>query len=235
MKDDDTNVRMSAVVGEGSDIANNISGACWPCGYCERFFGTKIGLGQHKRHAHPDELNNERQEYQRPSRGTGQREVVSSRRHWTESEIKSLVKFQLELRKANPSKSEIIVNEKLAKLLPGRSVEAIWCFKKSDKYRSTFSQMAETLRKADRTQTRERLTKTVAGAQVSSTITSPQIPTAVVEVSLVAPVDISNNPRTDSPSTESPRRTREHEEGNGNTLLGDANLVATSRNTRNNS
>ena len=229
MEFDDTDVRMTAAtVRVGSDMTNNCSDATWLCGYCERSFGTKIGLGQHKRHAHPDELNSERLTYHRPSRGTGKREVISSRRHWTESEIKSLVKFHLEIRTANPSMSEMVVNERLANMLPGRSVEAIRCFKKSDKYRTTLSQVAKTQKETARSQKREELTNTVAETSVPSAITLPQTP-PVVEVSLVATVDINSEPKTDSPSTEPVQTTWERDEVIGDTLAGNAQIFTEPR------
>lgn len=177
MTNDDTNVRMSAARGvSGSDVTNNDSNVSWPCGYCDRSFETKIGLGQHKRHAHPNELNCERQEYQRPSRSTGQRKVISSRKQWTQSEINSLVKFQLDLRKANPGMNEMIMNERLAGMLPGRSAEAIKCIKKGDTYKSTLSHIARSLQEAARARRREALRKGVEvrlAASVDSSYNHP--------------------------------------------------------------
>lgn len=215
---DETNDRMAATSIAGSDAANNGSNVSYSCSYCDRSYGTKIGLGQHKRHAHPEELNNERQAYQRPSRGVGLRKVVSDRRQWTQSEITSLVKFHLELRKANHGISETVVNERLAKMLPGRSAEAIKCFKRSDKYRSTLSQMIESAREAARARDRETLANTVVETPVPSTVTLPLTSTTVVEESLVMRTVVNNNPESESPNAESASCTQGVEEVNGNTL-----------------
>lgn len=182
MVSDGTGVRMSAAVLGGSDMANNGSDGRWFCGYCERSFGTKIGLGVHKSRAHPNEVNDERQVYQRPSRGTGQRNAISSRSHWTESEITTLVKLDLDLLTANPSMSAAARNKELAKQLPGRTADAIKGRRKDARFASTLAKIMSTNRVAS--QTNNTLNPTVRVTSVRSTAPLPQ-PHPVDEVSIV--------------------------------------------------
>lgn len=113
----------------GTDITNNSSGARWHCEYCDREFDTNIGLGQHKRWMHREELNEERQLASTSQRSSNNddrvRNTISSRCRWTLPEITSLALLDLELRLANPDMSEAALNTELAKKLPGRSADAI--------------------------------------------------------------------------------------------------------------
>lgn len=133
--------RMSAASSGSSDITDNGSGAKWFCEYCGREFDTKIGMGVHKSHLHRDELNSERLSQTRPSRGVGLRNAVSSRRQWTNGEIKALVKLNLDLRQADPDASENAINTALATQLPGRSVDAIKGQKRSAAFRKIQAEM----------------------------------------------------------------------------------------------
>lgn len=72
-------------------------------------------------------------------------------------------------------------------------------------------------------QPRETLEITVDDAAMPLTITLPQV-LSVQEESLVAPVDINNNPETESPSTESSQSTQGGEEVNGHILHEDGEL-----------
>lgn len=133
--------RMSAAPPRSSNIADNDSGAKWLCEYCGREFDTKIGVGVHKSSLHRDELNSERLSQTRPSRGVGLRNAVSSRRLWTNGEIKTLVKLDLELRRANPDASERSINDLLQSKLLDRSAEAIKGQKKGATFRRIQAEM----------------------------------------------------------------------------------------------
>lgn len=139
-------VRMSAASARSTDITNNSSGADWPCRYCGRNFDTKIGLGVHKSRLHREELNSERlaQPRVRVSNDDRQRNTISSRRRWTESEIKALAKLDLDLRLANPDMSEAAINRELASKMPGRSVDAIKGRKKDASFRMAQASIRET-------------------------------------------------------------------------------------------
>lgn len=146
---DNTGVRVSAASSGSTDITNNSSGARWCCEYCDRNFDTKIGLGQHKRHAHREELNTERLTATptQPSSNDSvrQRNAISSRRQWTLAEIMSLAKLDLELRLANPNMSEAALNKELASKLPGRSADAIKGQKKGEPFRNAAALARETM------------------------------------------------------------------------------------------
>lgn len=122
-----TGDRVSAVPSRNSDIINNSSNAIWSCEYCDRTFDTKIGLGVHKSSQHREELNSERlsQIGNRPSRGAGIRNSISSKVSWSDSEIKALAKLDFDLISENPGMSEAARNRELASKLPGRSADAI--------------------------------------------------------------------------------------------------------------
>lgn len=143
-------VRVSAASNGSTVITNNGSGARWYCEYCDRFFDTKIGLGQHKRRAHREELNLERLTAS-PTRLSSdnhvrQRNVISSRRQWTLAEITALAKLDLEMRLANPNMSEAALNKKLAEKLPGRSSDAIKGQKKGEPFRNALARASESIR-----------------------------------------------------------------------------------------
>lgn len=131
---------------EGSVTANNGSGALWSCGYCDRSFETKTGLGVHKSHVHREELNQERltAPRRRVRSSDRQRNAISSKSPWTNSEIKALAKMDLDLRLKCPNMSEAALNRELAKLLPGRSVDAIKGQKKGQPFRSAAARIRET-------------------------------------------------------------------------------------------
>lgn len=212
---DDAEVRMSAGASGGSDMTNNDSGASWFCGYCDRSFGTKIGLGLHKKSAHPDEFNNERQAQNRPSRGTGQREAISSRRRWTESEITFLVKSDHDLRKANPNMSAAVRNNELAKLLPGRTADSIKGTRKNPLFKSIQERIESANQAASHTQ--------IVQAQDT---TAPQVSSLNLDTPLSNETNVSISapePEPDSSSTEPTQSVRE-EAGNGATLIGEAEI-----------
>lgn len=144
---DSTATRVSAVSNGHTDITNNVSGVKWHCGYCDREFDTKIGLGQHKRLTHREELNLERltANTKQPSSDNmvRQRTAISSRSHWTLSEITSLAMLDLEMRLANPNMSEAALNNELAKKLPGRSADAIKGQKKGEPFRNALAKAGE--------------------------------------------------------------------------------------------
>lgn len=133
-----TESRVSARDSVTSGTINKNSSAQFACEYCERSFGTKTGLGVHKSRAHRDEFNSERLIRQRSrmvhTNDVRQRVAISSRRRWTDSEIKALVKLNLEMRLTNPNMSEAALNRELGKKLPGRSVDAIKAQKRGKSY-----------------------------------------------------------------------------------------------------
>lgn len=131
---------------ERSAIANNGSGARWSCDYCGRSFDTKSGLGVHKSHVHREELNQERltAPRRRVRSSDRQRNTISSKSPWTNSEIKALAKMDFDLRLKNPNMSDAALNRELAKLFPGRSVDAIKGQKKGQPFRSALTRVRET-------------------------------------------------------------------------------------------
>lgn len=146
---DNTVVRVSAASNGSTDITNNGSGVRWYCGYCDRDFDTKIGLGQHKRHAHREELDLERLSASpmqlSSDNNVRQRNTISSRRQWTLAEITSLAKLDLELRLANPNMSEAALNKELAEKFPGRSADAIKGQKKGEPFRNAAARAREAM------------------------------------------------------------------------------------------
>lgn len=133
-----TDSRVSARDYVTSGTVNTNSSAQFTCDYCEKSFSTKTGLGVHKSRVHRDEFNSERLIQLRSrmvhTNDVRQRVAISSRRRWTDSEIKALVKLNLEMRLKNPNMSEAALNRELGKKLPGRSVDAIKAQKRGKSY-----------------------------------------------------------------------------------------------------
>lgn len=144
-------VRISATPSSGgSDVTNNGSGAQWSCEYCDRKFDTKSGLGVHKSRSHREEWNLEcltATQTPRPSNDNHvrQRNAISSRRPWTDSEITALAKLNLEMHRANPNMSEAVLNKELAKKFPGRSTDAIKGQKKGQTFRDAVARICEAM------------------------------------------------------------------------------------------
>lgn len=170
-----TGVRMPAASSGSTDISNVGSGA-WFCGYCGRGFDTKIGLGVHKSHVHREELNSERLSQQpvqrvRVSNDERQRATISSKRLWTESEIKALVKLDLELHTANPGMSEAARNRELTVKFPGRSADSIKGQRKGSLFRNA---MSDALNNASNSTPNHTLQDAAASSVASVNTLSPQ-------------------------------------------------------------
>ncbi|CAH8521948.1 unnamed protein product [Dicrocoelium dendriticum] len=79
--------------------------------FCGAAFGSKRGLGQHKRHRHPVELNEERLR------------LVPRRREWSEREASRLLALANQFLPECENKVEAY--RRLSAQFPGRSVEGI--------------------------------------------------------------------------------------------------------------
>lgn len=93
----------------------------WPCCLCTRTFGTKIGLGVHKRRAHPMTVNADAAPPQ-------------VKRRWAEEEVELLARTEARLASVGGS----AMNSELMRELPslGRSLEAIKGYRRKESYKS---------------------------------------------------------------------------------------------------
>lgn len=95
----------------------------YTCLFCDRSFPSKIGLGQHKRHAHPDEYALEVEH-----RYSEQKHV-----RWDDEEIRMLIGLEKEIFRDSPS---FKINKELEKLIPHRTYSQIKEFRKSARYKT---------------------------------------------------------------------------------------------------
>ncbi|VDI82348.1 Hypothetical predicted protein [Mytilus galloprovincialis] len=134
----ETDLRMSSVEADPS-VAESTE-AQFPCTICERNFKSKIGLGQHERHAHPDLRNTHRiqnvkqnKERKRVNRtrieevgsNTDKKPKSKPRGVWSEDEVKKLQALCEELAGTKN------INKAIALHLPGKTNKQV-----SDKRKS---------------------------------------------------------------------------------------------------
>lgn len=97
----------------------------FPCGYCDRSFASRIGVGQHRRRAHPVEYQSR----------TG---VQVGNRLWSDDERTALAIREVAAIKAGVDKGIVDV---LASKFLGRTKEAIRGQRKSSKYKDILSRL----------------------------------------------------------------------------------------------
>lgn len=243
-------VHVSAAPNRSSDTTSDSSGVtCFSCEYCECRFGTKIGLGVHKSHRHRDEVNADRMSATRPSRGTGQRHAVSSKRLWTDSETKILAKLDLELRLANPRMSEAALNRELASLFPGRSSDAIKGRKKGEPFKRALASIRDTqttkMTVPNHTVDDTMVDTSVAPADSMSTLSSPSDPmsgelevepnnghaanssvNASIDAMIETNVETTVDPNAQS-SLPEPNTDQQTDEANGRSITGATSVSST--------
>ncbi|KAG7196611.1 hypothetical protein KM043_018807 [Ampulex compressa] len=100
------------------DVSSDTPVPSFECPNCQRTFTTKIGLGVHRRHAHPEEVN---------------REVIVDRvkRHWSDEELRLMAREEASAVKLNIR----FINQHLVGIVPGRTLEAIKGARKGLRYR----------------------------------------------------------------------------------------------------
>jgi len=99
-----------------------------PCPFCDRTFSTKIGLGVHKRSAHPDEANAEVN-------------VERVKRQWSEEEMRLMAREEALAARRNVR----FMNQHLLTVVPERSLEAIKGMRRNARYRDFVATALETL------------------------------------------------------------------------------------------
>lgn len=105
---------------------NGVNGL-WPCDLCERAFPTKIGRGQHKRRAHPEEANNAIN-------------VERVRSRWSDEEVRMMAR-----REATALKEGVAnMNQYLLTQVPNRTLEAIKSRRKNPGYKQLVVEMSRT-------------------------------------------------------------------------------------------
>lgn len=115
--------------------ADNEPQQSWACQYCEREFGTKIGLGVHKSRAHRDNLDLE----------LAPKTSDSSRKRWTHEEDLALAKLVVELQRANTQLSKTAMSEMLVGQMHNRSAESIRAHLKSCSYKKVHEEVERTI------------------------------------------------------------------------------------------